>query len=198
MAIDQVAMNRFWGWVVAAREEDWDALYAAELPRVYNFFRYRVIDRATAEDLTSTTFEKAWRARRGYRRDRASVSTWLLAIARHVATDHFRRARTEMPLEEGSLSAGDTPEAAATRGSELRRLGTLLAGLPARAPSSHRMRAQPNQEHPCPYSAHGLIVLFPMRRVKNVETVSTSAGTHASPARGAAGDGQARHASPGP
>ena len=52
---------------------DWDAVYREELPRVYNFHRFRVFDRATAEDLTSLTFEKAWRARRRYRKSRASV-----------------------------------------------------------------------------------------------------------------------------
>ena len=79
---------------------DWDAVYREELPRVFNYFRYRGLDRATAEDLTSATFEKAWRARDRYRRDRAAVSTWLLAIARNVAIDHFRRPRPEVPLDE--------------------------------------------------------------------------------------------------
>ena len=44
-------------------EPNWDAVYAEQLPRVYNFFRYRLRDTAAAEDLTSQTFEKAWRAR---------------------------------------------------------------------------------------------------------------------------------------
>ena len=60
---------------------DWEAVYREEMPRVFNYFRYRGFERATAEDLTSATFEKAWRARERYRKDRAAVSTWLLAIA---------------------------------------------------------------------------------------------------------------------
>lgn len=115
--------------VAASEAIDWDGVYREQLPHVYNFFRYRVIDRATAEDLTSTTFEKAWRARHRYRRDRASVSTWLLAIARNVAIDHFRRPRPELPLGETEPAAGTTPEADALRLAEVRRLGALLAGL---------------------------------------------------------------------
>jgi len=111
---------------------DWESVYREELPRVFSFFRYRVGERATAEDLTSATFEKAWRARERYRRDRASVSTWLLAIARNVAIDHLRRTRPEVPLGDDEPLAPGTPEVEALRRSERRRLAGLLAGLPAR------------------------------------------------------------------
>ena len=92
---------------------DWEAVYREEMPRVFNYFRYRGFERATAEDLTSATFEKAWRARDRYRRDRAAVSTWLLAIGRNVAIDHFRRSRPEVPIEDEALRDDETPE---TRG----------------------------------------------------------------------------------
>jgi len=52
---------------VSAEELDWDALYSDQLPRIYNYFRFRVGSDADAEDLTSRTFEKAWRARQQYR-----------------------------------------------------------------------------------------------------------------------------------
>ena len=113
---------------------DWDTVYREELPRVYNFHRYRVLDRATAEDLTSITFEKAWRARQRYRKDRAAVSTWLLSIARNVAIDHFRRvkARPEHPLDDEAVPGGATPEDEAVRRDEQQRLVALLADLAPR------------------------------------------------------------------
>jgi RNA polymerase sigma-70 factor (ECF subfamily) len=111
---------------------DWDAVYREEMPRVFNYFRYRGFERATAEDLTSATFEKAWRARGRYRKDRAAVSTWLLAIARNVAIDQFRRSRPEVPIDEGALRDEETPETAALRNAKSRRLQALLAGLPER------------------------------------------------------------------
>jgi RNA polymerase sigma-70 factor (ECF subfamily) len=124
-------------WLVPVAVEeaiDWDAVYREELPRVLNFLRYRVFDPASAEDLTSITFEKAWRARQRYRKDRASVSTWLLSIARNVAIDHFRRAKTrsEVPLEDDTAPDSVTPEDEALRRDEQRRLATLLAGLAPR------------------------------------------------------------------
>ena len=68
-------------------------------------------------------------ARRRYRKDRASVATWLLAIARNVVIDHFRRPHPEVALDEGLASGGATPEEAVVRGGELQRLGALLSGL---------------------------------------------------------------------
>ena len=128
-----IAMSRFWSFLVPAREADWDALYELELPRIYNFFRYRVGDGPEAEDLTSTTFEKAWRARHRYRRDLASFRTWLYAIARNVAIDHFRQKRDHASLDEAEgVAAGETPEDAAVRRSEVARLSHLLSLLPDR------------------------------------------------------------------
>ena len=111
---------------------DWDAVYREEMPRVFSYFRYRGFARATAEDLTSATFEKAWRARERYRKDRAAVSTWLLAIARNAAIDHFRHSRLAVPLDEASLRDDETPETAALRQAQSRRLQALLAALPER------------------------------------------------------------------
>jgi RNA polymerase sigma-70 factor, ECF subfamily len=114
-------------------ETDWNDVYRRELPRILNFFRYRVADGATAEDLTSLTFEKAWRGRMQYRHDAAAFSTWLFAIARNVAVDHYRRHRREVPLEDGIEPFSETtPEDAAVRRSDARRLSALLRELPHR------------------------------------------------------------------
>ncbi len=109
---------------------DWEAAYHGLLPRVYNFFLFRVGDRDLAEDLTAATFEKAWRARDGYRSDRASLETWLLVIARNVARDHFRREARRRALERAlRLSAlqEDRLERAAHR--QKAEVALLLDGL---------------------------------------------------------------------
>jgi len=117
----------------SASEADWETLYAEELPRIYNFFRYRVGNATVAEDLTSITFEKAWRARKQYRRDLAAFSTWLFTIARNVAVDHFRQHRADLSLEDINHPLdGNTPEDSAIRRSEFERLSALMAGLPDR------------------------------------------------------------------
>jgi RNA polymerase sigma-70 factor, ECF subfamily len=133
MAVDDALFGRLWGWAIPAQDVDWDAVYAEQLPRVYNFFRYRVGDGPAAEDLTSITFEKAWRARGRYRRDLGAFTTWLLTIARRVAVDHYRAQRPHLPLEEAAdVAAGPTPEELSERRSDLERLAGLLAALPER------------------------------------------------------------------
>jgi RNA polymerase sigma-70 factor, ECF subfamily len=116
-----------------ARAVDWEAAYRADLPRIYNYFRYRVGDDCLAEDLTAETFEKAWRSRDRYRNDLAAFSTWLFTIARHVIVDHFRRPHPEVPLEAAaSASGGETVEGMIQQRSDFERLAVLLAGLAER------------------------------------------------------------------
>jgi RNA polymerase sigma-70 factor (ECF subfamily) len=134
MAIEGALPGRLVRWLTAA-EPDWDAVYVEQLPRVYNFFRYRFGHTADAEDLTSRTFEKAWRARHRYRRDLAGFSTWLLTIARNVAIDHVRARRLWVPLEEATAAAvtsSGSPEDEAARRSDADRLTALIADLPER------------------------------------------------------------------
>ena len=117
----------------ATAEINWNALYTDLLPRVYNFMRYRLGDSPEAEDLTATTFEKAWRARWRYRNDRGAFSTWLFTIARNVATDYYRRQQPDVSLESLPEQADPAvPERLAEQQDELSRLGALLAQLPPR------------------------------------------------------------------
>src|SRR5499427_5337795 len=132
MAIGDVVFGRIWA-LEPAREADWDALYADQLPRVYNFFRYRVGDGAVAEDLTSLTFEKAWVARQRYRRDLGAFSTWLMTIARNVATDHYRRRRDHAPLDDAvHVTSQDDPHREAEQREAFQQLERLLGALPER------------------------------------------------------------------
>jgi RNA polymerase sigma-70 factor (ECF subfamily) len=112
---------------------DFDSVYRTELPRIYNFFRYRVGDDQVAEDLTAETFEKAWKYRARYRNDLASFSTWLFSIARRIAADHFRRQRPSLPLEAAAqLADPQILEEQAQAHAEFAHLSKLLARLAER------------------------------------------------------------------
>jgi RNA polymerase sigma-70 factor (ECF subfamily) len=120
---------------------DWEVIYAEALPRLFNYFRYRVGSDSIAEDLTSATFEKAWRKRESYRRDLASFYTWMFAIARNVATDYFRRDKRVISLDEIGAEVGpqvltsdpsENPEEAAQKSADFARLIMLLHRLPER------------------------------------------------------------------
>jgi RNA polymerase sigma-70 factor (ECF subfamily) len=68
---------------------------------VYGYFAYRLGSRSDAEDLTQETFERAFRAWGRYDSARASVRTWLVAIAHNLLIDHYRSspAKRERPLD---------------------------------------------------------------------------------------------------
>ena len=73
-------------------DSDFTGVYDRNVARVYGFLAYAVRSRADAEDLTQQTFERAMRAWARYDAARASVSTWLLVIARNLLIDHLRDA----------------------------------------------------------------------------------------------------------
>lgn len=83
---------------------DLAGVYDDHVARVYGFFGYVLNSRADAEDLTQQTFERAIRGWERYDHQRASVSTWLLAIARNLLIDHLRAARSE-DVDEAWLEA---------------------------------------------------------------------------------------------
>ncbi|KAA3648413.1 MAG: sigma-70 family RNA polymerase sigma factor [Chloroflexi bacterium] len=69
---------------------DWQVVYLELLPRIYRYVAYRVGERMLAEDLTASTFEKAWRGRHRYRQDLGAFSNWIFGIARHVTARHLK------------------------------------------------------------------------------------------------------------
>jgi RNA polymerase sigma-70 factor (ECF subfamily) len=78
-------------------------IYDEHVWSVYGFFGYHRLSRQDAEDLTQATFERAIRAYARYDPARASVRTWLIAIARNLLIDHHRRrgARRHDSLDAG-------------------------------------------------------------------------------------------------
>ena len=88
-------------------------VFTEHVGAVYALFAYSV-DAATAEDLTSATFEKVIRSWRRYDAAKSAERTWILAIARNTMIDHFRRqshrdatSTDEHPGLLDQLSAGD-------------------------------------------------------------------------------------------
>lgn len=102
-------------------------VYREQVGPVYAFFAYSV-SRAAAEDLTSATFERVVRSWSKYDPRRSSERTWILAIARNLLTDHYRRQRhraavstDEHPVILDSLDGGEPPEEGVLSAEALRR-----------------------------------------------------------------------------
>ena len=69
-------------------------MYREHVSAVYAFLAYSV-SADVAEDLTSATFERVVRHWGRFDARRSSQRTWILAIARNLLTDHFRRGRAD-------------------------------------------------------------------------------------------------------
>ncbi len=106
-------------------------LYVRHGTRVFRFLQRLVRDEAQAEDLLSDVFVDVWQ-QAGRFEGRASVSTWLLSIARFKALSSFRRRRNEILQDETAdmiADESDTPEVILQKISKAEALRTCLAAL---------------------------------------------------------------------
>jgi RNA polymerase sigma-70 factor (ECF subfamily) len=97
----------------------------AELDAVHRYLLFLTGDRSVAEDLTSETFEKAFRLWRRFDPRRGTPRAWLCRIARSTALDHFRaedrrrrredRFASEQPSSEETELGGGALEQALAR-----------------------------------------------------------------------------------
>jgi RNA polymerase sigma-70 factor, ECF subfamily len=119
--------------MAASTEEiNWESVVNNELPKLYNYFRYRLGDEGVAEDLTSATLEKAWLKRHKYRRDRAAFSVWLFSIAKNEVVGYLRRQRLSLPISMAETATSESIEHGLERSQDIQRLSRLLADLPER------------------------------------------------------------------
>lgn len=112
--------------------ETFSQLYAEHLDAVFNYCLYRIGDRQLAEDLTANIFEQVWRDRHRYDAERASLVTWLYAIARHRVIDEQRRQGQQglVPLDQAHEDKAPLPEEQVARAERLLRLRNLVQALP--------------------------------------------------------------------
>jgi RNA polymerase sigma-70 factor (ECF subfamily) len=115
---------------------DFEALYRRYARDVFRFAFYLCGEHATAEDIASETFVRAWNASGRIRA--ATAKAYLFAIARNCYLEGLRRARTRGGHHAGShtelndLMADPSarPDAAASGRSELARILAALGELP--------------------------------------------------------------------
>jgi len=111
---------------------DWREIYNNLLPRVFHFFFYKVGDRMLAEELTATTFEKAWVNRKRYKGDLGAFQFWLFGIAQKVAADHFRKRKKEIPLDSVNPLSSQKVEKEIESKADAERLASILKFLSER------------------------------------------------------------------
>jgi len=103
---DSTGLGRTRTPVNPGKKPEFAEVYDKHVWRVYGFFGYRLSSREEAEDLTQITFERALKAWARYDPSRASVSTWLLVIAKNLLIDHYRSDRPVSADEVEHLAGG--------------------------------------------------------------------------------------------
>ncbi len=113
--------------------ERFEALYRSSRNDVYAYVMTLLRDQGAAEDVTALAFERAYRRRRTFDRQRGDERAWLFGIARNAALDELRRRRRVAGLvgEPADDSVAGVPDHAdvALRRTAVR---SALASLSAR------------------------------------------------------------------
>lgn len=110
---------------------DFDALYTANVDSIYRYLYRRTLDRMTAEDLTSTTFLKAFEKFDRFDPSKGTFGGWAMTIAKNVLTDHFRSMKPTTDIDDVWDLSSDDDVAAALDGKEAHReLRDALSTLP--------------------------------------------------------------------
>jgi RNA polymerase sigma factor (sigma-70 family) len=109
-------------------------LYEQYLPKVFRYINYRITDVPTAEDITSTVFEKALTKFKSYNAEKANFSTWIFTIARNTLIDHYRVSHKAQTVQlddpvAALASPMSSPEEESDRAEEVRILNSCLTQL---------------------------------------------------------------------
>ncbi len=109
-----------------------EQLYRSCRDDVYAYAAGLLQDRAAAEDVTATAFERAYRKRSRFNPGRGSPRAWLFGIARNAALDELRRrgrqaALAADPADLASLTAVHPAEQSERRLVLASALGALAA-----------------------------------------------------------------------
>jgi RNA polymerase sigma-70 factor, ECF subfamily len=89
-------------------QHDFQSIYNLYAPDVLRFARYLTGDHHRAEEILSETFLRAWTTRGNLRM--ATAKGYLIAIARNLVTDGYRKQRHESPLDFDTRASDQKPD----------------------------------------------------------------------------------------
>ena len=118
---------------------DFATLYERHSAEVLRFSYWLCGDRALAEDITAETFVRVWTARE--RVDLATVTGYLLAIARNLHRQGFARTRRQAELDHEPVDRQPDPHRAAEDRDELAAVLADMRDLPEAERAALLMRA---------------------------------------------------------
>jgi RNA polymerase sigma-70 factor (ECF subfamily) len=86
-------------------EQAFDCYY----PAVFRYFRFRGADKDTANDLASSTFERAFKNLSHFDPHKAQIQTWLFSIAHNLGVNHWKAEKQTVPLDDELPIPDDPP-----------------------------------------------------------------------------------------
>jgi len=101
-----------------------EALYRSSRDDVYAYVAGLLRDRAAAEEVTATAFERAYRKRARFDPTRGNGRAWLFGIARNAALDELRRRKRHAEL---AVDPADLDDPSASEDADRREARLLLA-----------------------------------------------------------------------
>lgn len=87
---------------------DFERMYEDYFPKVYNYIFYRLLHKQDTEDLVSEVFLKVARNIKSFNEQKATFGTWIFTIARNTLTDHFRRRKSTVSLDDCDIGLTGT------------------------------------------------------------------------------------------
>ncbi len=96
--------------VQAQDSEAFAVLYDRHSRAAYSLAYRMMGERQAAEDIVQEAFLKLWRAAAGYRTERGSVRTWLLAIVHNRAIDQLRSLASHRRTQERIEASAPTSQ----------------------------------------------------------------------------------------
>lgn len=115
-------------------------LYLLYVEPVFRYLYSRLGNAHDAEDVTAQTFLAAFESFGGFRQD-GHFASWLFAIARHKAMDHFRRRRETMPIDEiNEIPHNNDPLNGVIQSEQAAALSKIIRGLPEEERELLRLR----------------------------------------------------------
>lgn len=79
---------------------NFETMYNEYFSKIYNYIFYRVLNKETAEDLTSELFMKLVEKFDTFDENKASFSTWIYRIASNMVIDYFRSKKIDLSLDD--------------------------------------------------------------------------------------------------
>jgi RNA polymerase sigma factor (sigma-70 family) len=86
--------------------KDYEKIFIAYQPRIFNFICSRVSKKEDAEDITSIVFERVLKKLRDFQWQGITITSWIYRIARNAIIDYYRK-NSERQKDASVESIGD-------------------------------------------------------------------------------------------